>query len=107
MPGATVTIIYPSAPDATFDMDYYLSTHMPLVQKNWGPEGLRSWKIIKFPASSPYSVQATLEWPDIQTFQAAAGGESAKVVLGDVKNFSNKSPVIMGGEVVAESGHAL
>jgi hypothetical protein len=26
-------------------MDYYLSTHMPLVQEKWGPHGLKSWKV--------------------------------------------------------------
>jgi hypothetical protein len=26
-------------------MDYYLNTHMPLVQEKWGPYGLKSWKV--------------------------------------------------------------
>lgn len=27
-----VTVIYPNAPDKTFDMDYYLATHIPMVR---------------------------------------------------------------------------
>jgi hypothetical protein len=32
-------------------MDYYLKTHMPLVQEKWGPSGLKSWKVspVSFP----------------------------------------------------------
>ncbi|UZP38432.1 hypothetical protein NXS19_006248 [Fusarium pseudograminearum] len=32
---AQVLVVYPSGP--SFDMDYYLKTHMPLVASKWGP----------------------------------------------------------------------
>ncbi|CZT16803.1 uncharacterized protein RCC_02637 [Ramularia collo-cygni] len=97
MAPATVTVVYPKG--AKFNMDYYKSTHMPLVQKKWAPMGLTSWKVIKFSDDAEYCVQATLEFKDIQAFQAAASGEEAKEVLGDVPNFSDKEPVILAGEV--------
>lgn len=102
-------------------MDYYLSTHMPLVQKNWSPYGLKSWKVchahisiahtlprpladkakvLKFDEDSPYLVQATLEWGRMDDFKKAAGSDSAKTVMGDVKNFANTSPKLMSGEIV-------
>lgn len=28
-----------------FNMDYYLKTHMPLVQEKWAEHGLKSWKV--------------------------------------------------------------
>ena len=31
-----MTILYPKTDDATFDMDYYTSTHMPMVAKALG-----------------------------------------------------------------------
>jgi len=31
-----VTILYPKTDDATFDMDYYTSTHMPMLAKALG-----------------------------------------------------------------------
>ena len=35
---------------------------MPLVQKTWGPLGLKTWKVAKYAsADSPYSVQAWLD----------------------------------------------
>jgi hypothetical protein len=31
------TVLYPNDNDATFDMKYYLDTHMPLVLEKFGP----------------------------------------------------------------------
>ena len=98
---ATVTVVYPQG--AKFNMDYYMSTHMPLVQKKWGEFGLNSWKVVKFGDDAPYCVQATLEWGDVSEFNKAANSDSAKEVLGDIPNFSDKDPVIMPGDVVGTS----
>jgi uncharacterized protein (TIGR02118 family) len=80
-----------------------MKTHMPLVQKNWEQYGLKSWKVIKFPDDAAYCVQATLEWDDISSFQKAATSESAKEVMGDVRNFCDKDPTLVTGEVVGTS----
>lgn len=98
---ATVTVVYPQG--AKFDMDYYLKTHMPLVQKRWSSYGLQSWKVLKFGDDTPYCVQATLEFDSMDSFQKAASGEEAKEVLGDIPNFSDKEPAIMPGEIVGTS----
>lgn len=42
MAPATITVVYPQG--GKFDMDYYKSTHMPLVQKKWSSHGLTSCK---------------------------------------------------------------
>ncbi|KAI5371002.1 putative EthD domain-containing protein [Septoria linicola] len=97
MSAATVTVVYPQG--AKFNMDYYKSTHMPLVQAKWGKYGLKSWKVIKFADDAAYTVQATLEFENIKAFQDAASSPEAKEVLGDVPNFSDKDPVILAGEV--------
>jgi hypothetical protein len=102
-------------------MDYYLKTHMPLVQENWSSYGLKSWKVcyanpplhdllrkhrltkekvIQFGDDSPYAVQATLEWGSLDDFKKAAGSDSTKTVMDDVKNFSNTTPKLFSGEVV-------
>lgn len=84
-------------------MDYYLSSHMPMVMKAWGPEGMTSWKVLKFGDDAPYSVQATLEWKSMEAFQKAAQGPKTKEVMGDVPNFSDKEPTLMPAEVVGTS----
>lgn len=99
--GCTITVVYPQG--AKFNMDYYMATHMPLVQKRWSQYGLKSWKVLKFGEDTPYCVQATLEFDSIESFQTAASSEEAKEVLGDIPNFSDKEPVIMPGEIVGTS----
>ena len=97
MSAATITVVYPQG--AKFDLDYYKKTHMPLVQEKWSKYGLTSWKVLKFPDDAAYTIQATLEFKSIKDFQAAATSPEAGEVLGDVKNFSDKDPVILAGEV--------
>jgi len=99
-----VTVIYPASSSSTFNMDYYLSTHMPLVQKLWGPAGLKNWTVLKFGADAPYSVQATLFWDSMADFEnAGKDQENTGKIMGDIKNFSNVDPVLMPGEVVGSA----
>ncbi|KAL1306226.1 hypothetical protein AAFC00_004317 [Neodothiora populina] len=98
---ASVIVQYPQG--SKFDMDYYLSSHMPLVAKHWGPAGLKSWKVLKFGDDQPYLVQATLEWGDMSEFQKASQGPATKEIMDDVSNFCDKSPILMPGEVVGSS----
>ncbi|KAK4964485.1 hypothetical protein LTR66_000088 [Elasticomyces elasticus] len=101
MPAGTVTVLYPS--DTKFDMDYYVNKHMSLVQSIWGPAGLKSWKVLKFGKDDQFSVQATLEWDSPEAFQKAVAGPKTGEVMDDIKNFSDKNPVIMSGEVTGTS----
>lgn len=84
-------------------MKYYLDSHMPLVGKLWGPAGLKGWKVLKFGDDQPYCVQATLEWGSMEDFQKAGAGEHTAEIMGDVKNFSDKEPTLMPGEVTGTS----
>lgn len=101
----TVTVLYPNVDDATFDMDYYLTRHMPMVADRFGSHGMTGWRVVRLdgtPAGpSPFSVMATLEFGSADGFGAAVKAEGA-AVFGDVPNFSNKQPQVMIGEV---TGH--
>ncbi|KAI6771435.1 hypothetical protein HG531_009060 [Fusarium graminearum] len=105
---AQVLVVYPSGP--SFDMDYYLKTHMPLVASKWGPLGLKNYKILNFQEGAPYQVQATLEWEGVEVFDKAAANEVTKEIFGDIKNFYNGEPMLLKGPVVAHesvsSSHA-
>ena len=79
--------------------DYYLKTHMPLVESKWKQYGLKGWKVLQFPSDAPYTVGATLEWDSKEDFEKALGSEETKEVLGDVPNFSDKNPTLMPGDV--------
>ncbi|KAF4552524.1 Hypothetical protein D9617_10g075070 [Elsinoe fawcettii] len=92
---ATTTILYPQG--TGFDMNYYLTTHMPLMQKKWSPYGLKSWKVLQFPTDSRYCVQATLEWGSFEDFQKALSSPATKNIMDDAPNFADKMPQMMTG----------
>jgi uncharacterized protein (TIGR02118 family) len=70
---------------------------------SWTPYGLQSWEILKFPAGSPYQIQATLKWDSIESFEKAEAGEETKKVFGDIPNFTSSKPIVLKGEVSASS----
>jgi len=98
---ATITVLYPKGAD--FNMDYYMSTHMPLVQSKWSQHGLKSWKVINFGKDAEYSVQATLEFGSMEDIKKASGSSEAPEVMGDVKNFTSSQPILMSGPVQGTS----
>jgi uncharacterized protein (TIGR02118 family) len=96
--------MYENVDDATFDLDYYLAKHMPLVSEKFKPFGLKSWRVLRAVGASRgtkplYSIIANLEFDTADQFKAAADAEGGPV-FGDVPNFSNKSPVLVIGDLV-------
>ncbi|KAK8122819.1 ethyl tert-butyl ether degradation EthD [Apiospora sp. TS-2023a] len=90
-----VNVIYPAEAANDFNMDYYLGTHMPLVQKNWGPHGLKSWNVAVLDKDSGYHVQAVLVFETAEGFKAAVGGDTT--IMPDVSNFTSTKPKIWVG----------
>ena len=37
---ATLSVVYPRAPGATFDYDYYQNEHLPLAGRRWASSGM-------------------------------------------------------------------
>lgn len=102
-----VTVLYP---EGDFNVDYYLKTHMPLVDENWSKYGLQGWEVIQFVkgadgAKPLYQIQATLRWKSKEDFGAAMAGAEAKTVLGDIPNFTNTQPVLIAGDVLESKSH--
>lgn len=102
-----ITVLYPNDPSTHFDMSYYLSTHMPLVQKRWSAYGLTDWRITQFSGTtdpsvpSPHSVEAKLEFESMEKFKEAGEAAGAEV-FGDIPNFTDRKPVILIGETKAQ-----
>ncbi|KAF5874363.1 putative ethyl tert-butyl ether degradation protein [Botrytis fragariae] len=94
-----VTVIYPKTETSTFDLDYYMKTHMPLVQEKWGPHGLKNWTVTKLDESTDYSMQALL-WFESKEAWAKAGEAEGPTIMGDVPNFSSEKPLLVFGEEV-------
>lgn len=105
MSSIKVVVLYPNDEGSHFKDDYYLGTHMPLVDKHWKQYGLQAWEVIKFArgadgAAPKFSTQATLTFESKEHFGKAMASEEAKTVLGDIENFTNTQPTLIGGSVI-------
>ncbi|CAG8256297.1 unnamed protein product [Penicillium salamii] len=98
----TAIVMYPNEADIHFDEDYYMKTHMPLVETTWKKYGLNSWQVTKFPnaldgSRSEYLIMATLEWESQEALQTALKDPASANVFSDIPNFTNKKPVTLAG----------
>ncbi|KIW01574.1 uncharacterized protein PV09_07048 [Verruconis gallopava] len=97
-----VTVLYPQG---EFNLDYYLATHMPLVENTWKNKGLLDWKVAKLGpqadgSESPYQIEAILTFESAEKFQAAAAEDGA-AIFGDIPNFTPLKATIVAGESIA------
>jgi uncharacterized protein (TIGR02118 family) len=98
-----VTVLYPNAPDAKFDMKYYVTRHMPMVRDKCAPEchgiaaesGLAGFA----PGSqAPYIAIGYLTFDSEAAFRKAFGAHEAEI-LADVPKYTNTSPIIQISDV--------
>jgi uncharacterized protein (TIGR02118 family) len=98
-----VSVLYPNTDGNTFDHDYFLGTHMPLVADRCG-DGLRKWEVDKgiaggeAEAPPAYMAVAHLTFDSVEAFNGAFGPH-ADEILGDIPNYTNATPVIQVSEV--------
>jgi uncharacterized protein (TIGR02118 family) len=89
--------MYPRQEGGNFDYDYYLKTHIPLVQDLVG-DALKEVRIYKGnpgPDGSPeaFVTFASLFFDSVEAF-GEAFGPNAEKIMGDIPNFTNIEPVV-------------
>ena len=89
-----MTILYPKSDDATFDMDYYTSTHMPMVAKaisadSWGAMSVNTDKHV---------AMGWLLFESMDTYNAGMAAQGTEI-RADVANYTNQQPEVLMGEV--------
>lgn len=98
-----VSVLYPNDEGSRFDMDYYLATHIPLVEDKLGAAckqitveaGLSG----AAPGSKPpFACAGHMLFESVEAYQQAFGPH-AEVLLGDIANFTDVEPVVQVGEV--------
>ena len=99
-----VTALYPATEGSTFDMDYYSSTHAPLVRELLTPAGMRDFRVMKGVADTaggpaPYRLIAELTFDTVEDLGAALG-EHGPRVMGDIPNFTDAPPSLQINEVL-------
>jgi len=94
-----VAVMYPKTADSTFDFDYYLTKHMPMVRERLAPSGLTGTQVDEGMGGgapgepSPYMVICTLIFDTMAGFQNGMAAHGAEL-MGDVPNFTNVQPTI-------------
>lgn len=101
MTGAIVIVAYPRKDGATFNKEYYLSTHIPLVEKLWKKHGLKSHTAIEV-AEGTYSYSLIMEFETQEGWGAAATDSDMALIMADLPNFSSEPPVLVNGGIIAQ-----
>lgn len=98
-----VSVMYPSAGGAAFDMDYYLNKHVPMVKELLGSE-LRGFYVDRglsgaAPGSAPvYAGMAHLLFDSVEAFQQTFGPHADRI-MGDAPNYTKAQPSIQISEI--------
>jgi uncharacterized protein (TIGR02118 family) len=97
-----LSVMYPNQPDARFDNEYYLHTHMPMVARVLGPlmkRGVVDRGLPTPEGPAPYLYVAHLFFESMENFQAAMAQHGA-TLQADIPNYTDIRPVIQLSEVV-------
>jgi uncharacterized protein (TIGR02118 family) len=99
-----VSVLYPNTPGATFDMSYYIDSHMLTLVKGKLGTALKDMQIDHglggaMPgAPAPYIAACHLFFDSVEAFQNSFG-PNADVILADIPNYTNVQPTVQVSEV--------
>jgi uncharacterized protein (TIGR02118 family) len=100
-----VSVLYPNGDGATFDYDYYVDRHMPMIADLVG-DALKSFAVDRgvgggAPGEPPaFLASGHLVFDSIEDFQTSFGPH-AEQIRGDVPNYTNTQPTVVVNEVLA------
>jgi uncharacterized protein (TIGR02118 family) len=99
-----VSVMYPNAPGARFNHEYYCDKHMPLVKNRMGA-GCKYYTVDKGLAGGAPETPATylgmchIFSESVEAFQASFGPH-AQEIMADIPNYTDQTPIIQISEVV-------
>jgi uncharacterized protein (TIGR02118 family) len=94
-----LAVLCPKSSESTFDMDYYLNKHVPMVVSRLAPMGLVKGEIDEGVAGltpdqpALYMVIGCLMFQSIDDLQNGFATHGAEI-MGDVPNFTNVQPIV-------------
>jgi uncharacterized protein (TIGR02118 family) len=92
-----VTILYPTTEGASFDLDYYTTSHMPMLAEKLG-DHCKGWGVDKV-VSGPFEAIGWALVDDMDGFNGAMKEHGAEI-MGDVANYTTIQPTLVIGDVV-------
>jgi uncharacterized protein (TIGR02118 family) len=98
-----VNVLYPNTDGAKFDMNYYLTSHIPMVKRVLA--GALKGCVVEqgLGGAAPgtkadFSVLCHLRFDSVEAFQTAFGPVAAQI-QNDVANYSSVAPIIQLSDV--------
>lgn len=91
-----VTVTYPATEGATFDHDYYCTTHVPLAVAAWNPVRTEIDKGI----NGPNVAAVHMVFQSMEAFQAGLNSPATADVMADVANYTTIAPEMQISEIV-------
>jgi uncharacterized protein (TIGR02118 family) len=93
-----VSVLYPNGDGATFDMNYYLTSHIPMVTEKLGSacKGVAVDQGVAGGAPgapAAFVAMGHLTFESVDAFQAAFAPH-ADAILGDIPNYTNTQPTM-------------
>jgi uncharacterized protein (TIGR02118 family) len=99
----TVNVLYPNKDGAKFDMNYYLTSHIPMVKKLLG-SALKGCVVEQgLGGGAPgtkaeFSTLCHLKFDSVEAFQKAFGPNAA-AIQGDIANYTDVQPIIQLSDI--------
>jgi uncharacterized protein (TIGR02118 family) len=98
-----VSVLYPNGAGTTFDMDYYLGKHMPMVQAKLGAACKKVGVDHGVGGGEPgtaaaFVVMCHLYFDSVDAFQQAFGAHGEAIVA-DIPNYTNAQPTVQVSEI--------
>ena len=105
-----LSVLYPRTSGGRFDLDYYLTRHIPLVWQRWGPIGLLDLRVSQGVAtpegSAPaFDITAHLTFASAEALQAALSTHSTEV-FAHIARYTDIRPVMQVSTVLLDEARA-
>ncbi|GAA6136216.1 EthD family reductase [Oceaniserpentilla sp. 4NH20-0058] len=100
-----VSVMYPNSESATFDIEYYINSHIPMVNELLG-DAVKSGAVDAGIASgapeesAPFIAIGHLTFESLEAFQNSFGPQAEKI-MADIPNYTNTQPQIQISEIKA------
>jgi len=102
----TVTMLFPTEPDSRFDWDYFLNSHVPMVEAALAGDNLIQIKVAlglsgTAPGDAPaYQAVMIVSYDSIVAFHRTWRQHHHRI-MADVTNFTNTRPVVQLSEDIS------
>lgn len=89
-----ISVMYPNGPSAAFDMDYYSTKHVEIVERTIKPTRFE----IEIGMDGPNIASGNLYFESVEAMDA--GMNAAGEAQADVANFTNTTAVVQVSQIV-------